>query len=243
MLHTITTFLLPILVSLLALQRHRGAPQEISNVPRDLPADVKAPLEKIAGTEQQSETYGDRLNSYTSPKERKIRSPPANSDAAGVCDITSIRSELSALRSELKAKVPCVPASETWCPPSWSLFSNSCYLFISRSLNWLDAQKFMSHLVEIDSAEENDFVYNLIRMKGVTVALIGINDIAHDGNWVFTSGRPLSYTNWRQGEPNNYLGTMEDCGTIRLSGLWNDVPCNYTCSSVCERCKMAWNKF
>lgn len=38
-------------------------------------------------------------------------SPPANSDAAGVCDITSIRSELSALRSELKAKVPCVPAS------------------------------------------------------------------------------------------------------------------------------------
>lgn len=38
-------------------------------------------------------------------------SPPANSDAAGVCDITSIRSELSALRSELKAKIPCVPAS------------------------------------------------------------------------------------------------------------------------------------
>lgn len=73
MLHTITTFLLPILVSLLALQRHRGAPQEISNVSRDFQADVKAPLDKIAGTEQQSETYGDRLNSYTSPKERKIR--------------------------------------------------------------------------------------------------------------------------------------------------------------------------
>lgn len=73
MLHTITTFLLPILVSLVALQRHRDAAQETSNVPRDLQADVKAPLEKIAETEQQSETYGDRLNSYTSPKERKIR--------------------------------------------------------------------------------------------------------------------------------------------------------------------------
>lgn len=72
MLHTITTFLLPILVSLLAL-RHRDAAQETSNVPRDFQADVKAPLEKIAETEQQSETYGDRLNSYTSPKERKIR--------------------------------------------------------------------------------------------------------------------------------------------------------------------------
>lgn len=72
MLHTITTFL-PILVSLVALQRHRDAAQETSNVPRDFQADVKVLLEKTAGTEEQSETYGDRLNSHTSPKERKIR--------------------------------------------------------------------------------------------------------------------------------------------------------------------------
>lgn len=74
-------------------------------------------------------------------------------------------------------------------------------------------------------------------------AWIGINDIVTDGRWVLTSSRQrLVYTNWDNGEPNNYRGVREDCGVIVRSGFWNDVTCAPTTlfSSVCEKCESCW---
>lgn len=47
------------------------------------------------------------------------------------------------------------------------------------------------------------------------------------------NGRPLSYTNWDAGQPDNY-GTIEHCVQIWGSQKWNDVPCGNQYYFICE---------
>ena len=54
-----------------------------------------------------------------------------------------------------------------------------------------------------------------------------------------------SYTNWDNGEPNDWGGVAEDCTELHKSGFWNDNPCEtqfpYICKSIAETelCAMA----
>ena len=47
------------------------------------------------------------------------------------------------------------------------------------------------------------------------------SDAAEEGDWLWMSGEPKLYTNWRAGEPNN-AGENEDCVVTRPDGMWND---------------------
>jgi len=56
------------------------------------------------------------------------------------------------------------------------------------------------------------------------------DEYSTDGKFVWISGEPVTYTNWQQGEPNNYWGN-EDFGVINfhnwywhlpIVGTWND---------------------
>ena len=78
---------------------------------------------------------------------------------------------------------------------------------------------------------------------------IGGNDIEVEGVYVWdaseltfppTHASTLSYSNWKEGEPNDtpewYEATdTEDCVEMNLdSGLWNDRTCGYAQAYVCE---------
>jgi hypothetical protein len=78
---------------------------------------------------------------------------------------------------------------------------------------------------------------------------IGGNDIETEGVYVWessaltfppTDAAALSYSNWKEGEPNDTPGwyeatDTEDCVEINLdSGQWNDRTCGYAQAYVCE---------
>lgn len=88
------------------------------------------------------------------------------------------------------------------------------------------------YLATIQSTAENDFVQSLVgsispQKFGVW---IGGTDADLEGNWVWITGEPWTYSNWASGEPNNgepappesYLEFYGPAQT-GLAGQWNDL--------------------
>ena len=94
------------------------------------------------------------------------------------------------------------------------------------------------HLVEIDSWHEqqalNDEIFDIRGWTGDSHFgfWIGLTDIFHDGTWVWENvGKPLNFSNWAPGEPNNFKGGQH-CVAMKLGnwgnwwdGKWDDLGC------------------
>lgn len=99
-----------------------------------------------------------------------------------------------------------------------------------------------AHLAIIDNEPESTAIGARIALvTGVnTLAsqhFIGIDDLTTQGTYVWIDGSPLTYQNWRPGEPNNKQSMVcehEDCGTIFSAGQWNDACCVSKLPFVCE---------
>ena len=90
--------------------------------------------------------------------------------------------------------------------------------------SWADAEAHAvslgGHLVSINDQAEMDW---LVQTLGADY-FIGLNDIAAEGTWVWSSGEPVTFTDWLSEEPNN--DGNEDAVMIwnRPPIGWNDVP-------------------
>lgn len=105
------------------------------------------------------------------------------------------------------------------------------YLLLSANL-WeaseTEAISLGGHLVTINNAAENEWVFSTFGTYGGQDRLfwIGLNDLAEEGTFVWSSGAPVTFTNWYPGEPNDELGE-EDRTTMvpdaGFEGMWNDL--------------------
>ena len=84
----------------------------------------------------------------------------------------------------------------------------------------------------IHSEEENEMIRTILCQNNWKEAWIGFSDKNEEGNFVWDDGSTVDYTNFRDGEPNNYGGT-EDCTFIKEGGGWNDVKCGENAAFVC----------
>merc|ERR1712042_21805 len=100
--------------------------------------------------------------------------------------------------------------------------------------NWQDAQQTCQmeggNLVTVDTSEIN----NILKSEKKRI-WIGASDLETEETFLWTNGKPLSYSSWAPGEPNNH-GNREDCVEVnfRSPGLWNDAVCGALRPFMCE---------
>jgi hypothetical protein len=97
------------------------------------------------------------------------------------------------------------------------------------------ATTFGGHLVTINSAEENMFIYNNIRQPDDDWgAWIGLMNTGTPGSFAWVTGEPLTFTNWNFSEPNNQGGSATFIAEpyVHIMGFdpldrWNDIGSTY----------------
>ena len=79
-----------------------------------------------------------------------------------------------------------------------------------------------SHLASIHSDWENEVAYTKCGGE-CWIGLECIDKDQYDYEWM--DGSDWDYTNWNEGEPNNWQNTDEDCVHLYSNGEWNDNQC------------------
>ena len=138
----------------------------------------------------------------------------------------------------------CFYAFYAACLSEWILFGDSCYMFIKQKQYWDKANKSCesldSHLVKIESLEENHFIVQLVNTSFPDLPgriSIGAGDFTQKPyNW--TDGTNIIFSRWSGEEPNKGAG---GCGAMYISdrgrpnpGFWMDYYCRGRYRFVCE---------
>lgn len=87
-----------------------------------------------------------------------------------------------------------------------------------------EARRWGGHLISIHDQAMNDWVNQTFsQFEGTDRSLwIGLNDVANEGEFVWTDGSTSNYRNWFRSEPNN-TGGNEDSVLMLPFGEWNDA--------------------
>ncbi|XP_073671108.1 mannose-binding protein A-like isoform X2 [Paramisgurnus dabryanus] len=80
------------------------------------------------------------------------------------------------------------------------------------------------------NADENKALLKVSVASGLNVPnsypYIGATDRDKEGQFVDNNGKPLTFTNWDSGQPDDYKGA-QDCSVLRVpSGFWDDIGCD-----------------
>lgn len=78
------------------------------------------------------------------------------------------------------------------------------------------------HLASISSAEENAVIASMAAASGMERIWIGGNDLENEGTFVWTDGKPFSYTNFESVQPDNYLNGQHGLSMYQ-NGRWDDA--------------------
>lgn len=131
--------------------------------------------------------------------------------------------------------------------------TNGHYYALTPYLTWMQAeawaQEWSAHLVTLRNWEEELWIKDTFGRN--ECFWIGFSDIEEEGNWVWSSGEPVVYTNWEEGEPNNCGGfdeagfcNPEDAAVMNWAvdgygNYWNDLPSHVALIGVAEIASIA----
>jgi hypothetical protein len=109
------------------------------------------------------------------------------------------------------------------------------YYKSTSTMTWSQAkeqcEKRGGHLLTLNSAEENSYIYSL----GSEQCWIGYTDEASEGTWTWVTGETSPYTAWYPGEPNNYNGNEDYAAWISgIGASWIDIDENHPFQAIME---------
>jgi hypothetical protein len=128
-------------------------------------------------------------------------------------------------------------ANDCPCPINW--FADHAYLFCEDRRDFREAASECADLgyflVTVSSDQENSWLHETSEVLSGQEWWTGFNDQDDEGTFTWLSGEAVNYTNWADGEPNDY-GRGEDCAPIHSarSDAWNDVSCDNDYRWICE---------
>lgn len=117
------------------------------------------------------------------------------------------------------------------CAPTYNPATGHWYDIVSSGADgsWTNAENnaiaLGGHLVTINDAAEEAWLRTTFGTN--TLYWIGFTDAALEGVWVWSSGEPVTYTNWNELEPNDCMPPPigEDYAVLNwdtATGQWND---------------------
>ncbi|XP_059495933.1 asialoglycoprotein receptor 1-like [Stegostoma tigrinum] len=127
--------------------------------------------------------------------------------------------------------------SKQLCAPGWKYFNSKCYYFSKSLKNWHEANSScisnQSHLIVIDTAEEQNFIITNIMQQQ---HWIGLNDLSVKGQWkwIDETDSKTSQTFWANEHLNN-----GHCVQMRSDGRWENAPCTSNRRWICEQIPFA----
>ncbi|PWA23331.1 hypothetical protein CCH79_00020645, partial [Gambusia affinis] len=119
----------------------------------------------------------------------------------------------------------CFPVIKR-CPRGWTEINGRCFLYVARPCTWANAEKICqalgANLASVHNVYEYHRIQVLIRVVGHNSrpTWIGGSDAQQERTWLWSDGRPMRYTNWCRGEPNNVRG-KQNCLLMNWSGEEN----------------------
>ncbi|XP_071078434.1 uncharacterized protein [Haliotis cracherodii] len=125
------------------------------------------------------------------------------------------------------------------CPNGWHFYNGDCFVYVNVEKNYADAVSHCQSLGAIvaptKDMKELEFVSALREER--KYIWIGGTDIDTEGSFKWSDGTPFTWTNWENGQPNNY-GNKQDCVeayTEKYQHQWNDLYCSSERTFVCSR--------
>jgi Lectin C-type domain len=137
--------------------------------------------------------------------------------------------KLEVERNNVQNSQPIVTAE---IPADAQEFKKHYYKVYSDELKWheafLECQRRGGRLAIVVSADQNRFLTELANDAKMKTVWLGGSDAESEGLWTWINGSTMAYSNWDQGQPNNYnFGPDgEDYLLLRVDkrGLWWDLP-------------------
>nr|A3FM55.1 RecName: Full=C-type lectin 1; Short=CTL; Flags: Precursor [Hydrophis hardwickii]ABN54808.1 C-type lectin-like protein 1 [Hydrophis hardwickii] len=130
-----------------------------------------------------------------------------------------------------------------YCPFDWLSYNVSCYKLFYSLVTWDQAQRFCveqqenSQLASIHDVGESVKLSNYISQRwGFFDVWMGLRLSKRNGIWEWSDGSNLTYTSWKEGEPNN-LFNMEFCAVLSAGTRylqWNDKKCTLLHPFLCQ---------
>nr|XP_036874493.1 low affinity immunoglobulin epsilon Fc receptor-like isoform X3 [Manis javanica] len=203
---------------------------------KSLAAQMSQDMERIQAEQERLKAQGSELSQNLDgllEDLSSLKSQSLNERRTDLGSLERLQEEVARLWIELRMSNGSMCNT---CPEKWVNFQRKCYYFGEGPKKWIQArfacENLQGRLVSIHSREEQAFLTKHASRKG---SWIGLRDLDIEGEFIWMDQKPLDYTNWRPGEPNNQaLG--EDCVMMQSSGQWNDAFCGSRLDAwVCDR--------
>ncbi|RWS20739.1 hepatic lectin-like protein [Leptotrombidium deliense] len=85
-----------------------------------------------------------------------------------------------------------------------------------------------AYLITIHTIAEQRY---LVKEFPIEISYLGVHKNGSEWEWI--DGKPHSFANWGEGQPNNHGGS-QNCIRIFKTGHWDDCSCNTPLYTVCK---------